>query len=84
MKSFICRGSLNPVTSTDRISVDISASTNLELVDEFCLLGDMLCVDGVGDAAMEDGSWIQVGWNKFRRLNHCLPITAFTAVQAVV
>jgi len=33
MKSFICRGCLNPVTSTGCISVDIGASRNLELVD---------------------------------------------------
>ena len=46
MKSFICRGCSNPVTSTGRISVDIGASTNLELVDKFCYLGDMLSVDG--------------------------------------
>jgi len=45
MKSFICRGCLNPVTSTGRTSVDISASANLELVDMFCYLGDMLSVD---------------------------------------
>ena len=38
MKSFICRGCSNPVTSTGRISVDIGASANLELVDKFCYL----------------------------------------------
>ena len=41
MKSFICRGCLNPVTSTGHTSVDIDASANLELVDKFCYLGDM-------------------------------------------
>jgi len=45
MKSFICRGCLNPVTSTGRTSVDIGASANLELVDKFCYLGDMLIVE---------------------------------------
>ena len=45
MKSFICRGCLNPVTSTGRTSVDNGASANLELVDKFCYLGDMLSVD---------------------------------------
>jgi len=49
MKSFICRGCLNPVTSTGRTSEDIGASANLELVDKFCYLGDMLSVAG-GDA----------------------------------
>jgi len=52
MKSFICRGCSNPVTSTGRISVDIGASTNLELVDKFCYLGDMSSVDGDADAAV--------------------------------
>ena len=36
MKSFICRGCSNPVISTGRSSVDISASANLEVVDKFC------------------------------------------------
>jgi len=40
-KSFICRGCLNPVTTTGRTNVDIGASANLELVDKFCYLGDM-------------------------------------------
>jgi len=30
MKSFVCRGCLNPVTSTGPKSVDIGASANLE------------------------------------------------------
>ena len=34
MKSFICKGCLNPVTSAGRTSVDIGASANLELVDK--------------------------------------------------
>ena len=33
MKSFICRGCLNPVTSTGRTSVDIGVSANLVLID---------------------------------------------------
>jgi len=32
MKFFICRGCVNPVTSTGRTSVDIHVSANLELV----------------------------------------------------
>jgi len=48
-KSFICRGCLNPVTSTGHTSVDIDASENLELVDKFRCLGDMLGVDGDAD-----------------------------------
>jgi len=53
MKSFICRGCLNPVTSTGCIGVDIGASANLELLDKFCYLGDMLSVDGDSNAAVE-------------------------------
>jgi len=40
MKSFICRGCLNPVTSAGCTSVDIGVSTNLELVYKFYYLGD--------------------------------------------
>jgi len=63
MKSFICRGCSNPVTSTSHTSVDIGANANLELVDNFCYLGDMLSVDGDADAAVE--ARIRIGRNKF-------------------
>jgi len=53
MKSFICRGCSSPVISTGQTSVDIGASANLEAVDKFCYLGDMLSVDGDADAALE-------------------------------
>ena len=66
MKLFSCRGCLNPVTSTGRTSVDISASANLELVDMFCYLGDILSVDRDADAAVE--AIIRIGWNKLRQL----------------
>jgi len=46
--------------------VDIGASANLEVVDKFCYLGDMLSVDGDADAAVE--ARIQIGWDKFRQL----------------
>ena len=47
--------------------MDIGASAKLELVDNFCYLGDMmLCVDGDADAAVE--ARIRIGWNKFRQL----------------
>ena len=42
------------------------ASANLEVVDKFCYLGDMLSVDGDADAAVE--ATIRNGWNKFRQL----------------
>jgi len=66
MKSFICRGCLNPVIRTGHTSVDIGASTNLEVVDKFCYLGDTLIVDGDADAAVE--ARIRIGWNKFWQL----------------
>jgi len=44
MKLFICRGCSNPVISTGHTSVDIGASANLEVVDKFCYLGDILSV----------------------------------------
>jgi len=66
MKSFICRGCSNPVISTSRSNVAIGASANLEVLDNFCYLGDMLSVDGDADAAME--ARIRIGWNKFGQL----------------
>ena len=54
------------VISTSHTSVDIGASANLDVVDKFCYLGDMLSVDGDGDAAVE--ARIRIGWNKFRQL----------------
>ena len=41
-------------------------SANLEIVDKFCYLGDMLSVDGDADAAVE--ARIRIEWNKFRQL----------------
>jgi len=66
MKSFICRGCVNPVTGTGCTSVDSGGDTNLQLVDKFCYLGDMLSVDRDADAAVE--TRIRIGWNKFRQL----------------
>jgi len=53
MKSFICRGCLNPLTSTHCRSGDIGASANLELVEKFYYLGDMSTVDEHDDAVVE-------------------------------
>ena len=61
MKSFICIGCFNPVTSRGHTSVDNGASANL---DKFCYLGHMLSVDGDADAAAE----ARMGWNTFRQL----------------
>jgi len=66
MRSFICRGCSNLVISTGHTGVDIGASANLEVVDKFCYLGDMLSVDGDADAPVE--ARIRIGWNKFRQL----------------
>jgi len=46
--------------------VYIGASANLEVVDKFCYLGDMLSVAGDADAAVK--ARIRIGWNKFRQL----------------
>jgi len=35
IKTFICRGCMNPVTSTGRTNIDNGASANLELVDKY-------------------------------------------------
>jgi len=46
-----------------KCTVDIGGDANLELVDKFCYLGDMLSVDGNADAAVE--ARILTGGNKF-------------------
>ena len=55
--------------------MNIGASANLEVVDKFCYLGDMVSVDGDADAAVE--ARIRIGWNKFRQPSwyHCLLLT---------
>jgi len=52
--------------NTGNRCVDIGVNANLELVDDFCYLCDMLSVDGDADAAEE--TRIRIGWNKFRQL----------------
>jgi len=69
MKSFICRGCPNRVNSRGRSCVDTGVSANLEVVDKFCYLGDMVSVDGDADAAVE--ARIRIGWNKF---SHLVPL----------
>ena len=44
---------MNPVTGTGCTSIDIGVNANLELVDKFCYLVDMLSVDGDADVAVE-------------------------------
>jgi len=57
---------MNPLTSTGCIRVDIGIKANLELVDKFCYLGNMLSVDGDADAAVQNR--IRIEWNKFRQV----------------
>jgi len=79
MNSFVCRGCMNPVNGTECTSVDIGVNANMELVDKFCYLGDMLSVDGDADAAVE--TRIQNGWNKFRKL---VPFLANKDISLIV
>ena len=44
---------MNPETGTGCTSVDIGVNANLELVDKFCYLNEMLRVDGDADAVVE-------------------------------
>jgi len=81
MKTFVCRGCMNPPAGTGCTSVDIGVNANLESVDKFCYLGDMLTVDGVANAAVE--TRIRIGWNKFRECwYHCLPIRIYEEVYS--
>jgi len=53
---------MNPVTGTGCTSADVAVNANLELVDKFCHLGDMLSVNRDADADVE--TRIRIGWNK--------------------
>jgi len=44
---------VNPFTGAGCTITDIGVNANLELVDKFCYLGDMLSVDGDADAAVD-------------------------------
>jgi len=66
MKTFVCRGCMNPITGTGCTSIDIGVNANLKLVDKFCYLGHMMSVARDADATVE--TRIQIGWNKFRQL----------------
>ena len=60
----IHRGSI--ITGSGQMCADIDVNANLELMDKFCYLGNMLRVDTDADAAVE--TRIRIGWNKFRQL----------------
>jgi len=79
MKTFVCRDCVNPVTSTRCINLDIGVNANLELVDKFCYLCDMLSVDGDADAAV--GIRIRIAWNKFR---HLVPLLTNKDISLIV
>jgi len=70
---------VNPVTSIGCTSVDIGVNANLELVDKFCYLVDMMSVDGDADAAVETS--IRIVWNKFRQL---LPLLTNKDISLIV
>jgi len=61
--------------------VDSGASANLEAVDKFCYLGDILSVDGDADAAVE--ARIQIGWNKFRQFVQLLTNRDISLIRRV-
>jgi len=44
---------VNPASDTGCTNIDIGVNANLELMDEFCYLGDMLSVVGDSDAAVQ-------------------------------
>jgi len=59
--------------------VDIGASANLEVVDKFCYLADMLSVNGDADVSVE--ARIRIGWNKFRQLVPLLTIRDISLIR---
>jgi len=68
MKTFICRSCVNLVTeSSNQFRMHKCrywCQSNLELVDKFHYLGDMLSVDRDADVAVET----RIGLNRFRQL----------------
>jgi len=67
MMTFLCSGCGNPVTGIGRSSVHIGDNANLQLVYEFCYLGDMEMLMQLWRPEFEfdginSGSWY-----------HCLP-----------
>ena len=57
---------INMHTRGNEYTLLFGAGANLEVVDKFCYLGEMLSVDGDADAAVE--ARIRIGWKKFRQL----------------
>ena len=61
MKMFICRGCVIPVTGTGHTSVDIGVDANLEWVDKFRYLGDILSVDVDAECSCgeQNSNWME-------------------------
>ena len=70
---------MHPVNGTGCASVDIDVNENLQLVDNFCHLGDMMSVDRDDDATVE--TRILTGWNKFRQL---IPVLTNKYISLIV
>jgi len=64
---------MNTVTGTGCTSVDTGINANLELVDKFCYLDDMLSVDrdAVVEREFELDGMNSCSWY------HCLPISIY-------
>jgi len=71
-KSAVCSVCLCPTDNEVKSCMDIGDGSSVEIVDEFCYLGDMLSVDGDADAAVI--ARIHSGWFKFRSLASFLTI----------
>ena len=76
-KVFVC-----PTDSEVKSCVDIGDGSSVEIVDEFCYLGDMLSVDVDVDAAVT--ARIHTGWSKFRSLASFLTAKCFPDIVKVV
>ena len=70
---------MGPMTGVGRTSVDVGVSANLELVGEFCCLGDMLGVGRVADAAVKTKD--RVEWSGFGQL---VPLLAYRDISLIV
>ena len=64
--NFTCPSCVSQSHPTTQPSSVTFAGGNLEVVDKFCNLGDML--EAVGGAEVSSVTRVQCGWNKFRDL----------------
>ena len=70
--TFICKKCVNNNEEVGRVRVEKVESMvgGLEIVDNFCYLGDMIQRDGGCDGAVRDR--VRKGWSKFRELSTVL------------